>query len=139
MRYLIVLCLSLAMSIVASAAEFKIVANNATQISSLSRDELKAIFMKRNPRWKDGMDIAPVDQAASSPTRASFTQAIHGKPVAAIESFWQQQIFSGRQVPPITKASDDEVLAFVKANPGAIGYVSSAAPTGGVRVIAVAQ
>src|SRR5437762_2320172 len=139
MRYLVSLSLLLIVAAAASAAEFKIVANNATQFSSLSREELKAIFMKRSSRWKDGSDVTPVDQAAASPTRARFTQEVHGKPVAAIESFWQQQIFSGRQVPPITKASDDEVLAFVRATPGAIGYVSSTTPTGGVKVIAIVQ
>lgn len=139
MRAMIPLCLSLAIAAAASAAEFKIVANNATQVSSLSRDELKAIFMKRNGRWKDGVDIAPVDQPPSSPTRVSFTEAVHGKPVAAIESFWQQQIFSGRQVPPVTKASDDEVLAYVKTTPGAIGYVSNGTATGGVKVINIVQ
>ena len=35
------------------------------------------------------------------------------------------------------RASDDEVLAFVRATPGAIGYVSAGASTSGVKVITV--
>jgi len=41
-------------------------------------------------------------------------------------------------VPPPEKASDDEVLAFVRANPGGIGYVSSGAQVGaGIKVLEV--
>jgi hypothetical protein len=50
--------------------------------------------------------------------------------VSAVESYWQQAIFSGRSVPPLEKASDAEVLAFVRANPGAVGYVSGGADLG---------
>ena len=45
--------------------------------------------------------------------------------VQMIAEFWRQQIFSGRNVPPVEKASDAEVLDFVRGNPGAIGYVSA--------------
>ena len=44
---------------------------------------------------------------------------------------------SGKEVPPATKASDDDVIAFVKATPGGIGYVSAGASTAGVKVIDV--
>jgi ABC-type phosphate transport system substrate-binding protein len=50
--------------------------------------------------------------------------------------YWQQMIVSGRGVPP-AKTSDQDVLAYVKANPGAIGYVGADAPTEEVKVIAL--
>ena len=52
-------------------------------------------------------------------------------------SFWQQQIFAGKDVPPDTKASDADVIAFVSATPGAIGYVSAGAAVAGVKVVKV--
>jgi hypothetical protein len=55
-----------------------------------------------------------------------------------IAEFWRQQIFSGRNVPPVEKASDSEVLEFVRSNPGAIGYVSSStSPAPDVKVVVV--
>jgi hypothetical protein len=55
-----------------------------------------------------------------------------------VKSFWQRQIFSGSGVPPQERASDEEVLDFVRANPGAVGYVSSDTPNGaGVKVLEV--
>lgn len=60
-----------------------------------------------------------------------------GRPVTAVETFWQQQLFSGKELPPAVKASDDDVVAFVKAAPGGIGYVSAGANVVGVIVIDV--
>ena len=45
--------------------------------------------------------------------------------MSAVANYWQRQIFSGRGTPPPIKESDAEVIAFVAANPGAIGYVSA--------------
>ena len=80
----------------------------------------------------------PVDLSESAPAREAFSTAVHHKPVKAVRAYWQQQIFSGRDVPPPEKTSDEQVIAFVRATPGAIGYVSAAAPlTGGVRRVQV--
>ena len=51
--------------------------------------------------------------------------------ISAVESYWQQQIFAGKEVPPAAKPSDEEVLAYVRSTPGAIGYVSAGASTTG--------
>jgi hypothetical protein len=57
--------------------------------------------------------------------------------VSEVKSYWQQQIFSGRSVPPVEKASDAAVVKFVEATAGAVGYVAPDAPTGGLRVLKV--
>ena len=96
--------------------------------------------MKETGTWSDGQPVIPVDQTASSSTRHEFSNAIFGRDATAIKSHWQRQIFSGRGVPPPEKASDDEVLAFVRVNSGAIGYVSSDADVGsGVKVLEITK
>ena len=98
------------------------------------------IFMKKTSTWSDGHQALPVDQAASSSTRYGFSKVIFGRDVNAIKSYWQRQIFSGRGVPPPEKASDEEVLTFVRENSGAIGYVSSDADVGaGVKVLEIGK
>jgi ABC-type phosphate transport system substrate-binding protein len=77
--------------------------------------------------------VKPVDQAKSSAVRDAFSREILGKSVAAVEQYWTQAIFSGRAVPPVEKHSDADVLAYVRENPGAIGYVSASAPRDGVK------
>ena len=121
----------------ARAAEgFQVVVNAANPISSVPKDQLSRIFMKKAQKWENGQAIAPVDQDQASPVRAAFSKTVHGKPVSAVASYWQQQIFAGRDVPPAEKPSDTAVIAFVKANAGAVGYVSGNAPPE-VKVLAV--
>lgn len=118
------------------AEPFYIVANGANPVAALAREQVSKMFLKKVLKWEDGQAVVPVDREQSSAVRAAFSKAVHGKPVSAVASYWQQQIFSGRDVPPPEKTSDAAVLAFVRANPGAIGYLSGS-PPGDVKVIAL--
>ncbi|MEO7999154.1 MAG: phosphate ABC transporter substrate-binding protein [Gemmatimonadaceae bacterium] len=119
----------------ASAQEVKIVANSAVSASDITSDLASKIFLKQTSKFADGSAAVPVYQAKTAPARIAFDKAVLGKTVAAVETFWQGQIFSGKDTPPASKPSDDDVIAFVKSTPGGIGYVSSAAATAGVKVL----
>ena len=54
-----------------------------------------------------------------------------------MRSYWQQVIFSGRDVPPPELSGDGSVLEDVKIHAGAVGYVSGGASTAGAKVLAV--
>lgn len=114
----------------ASAQGFVVVVNAANPVASIKKDRANGLFLKRVTRWDDGSPVMPVNLDRTSATREAFSRAVHGKSVNAIESNWQQQIFAGRESPPAERRGDAEVLAFVRANPGAIGYVSEGAPLG---------
>ena len=119
------------------AAEYQVIvnANNPTDI--LTREQLGKMFLKKIVKWDTGIPILPVDQVPISPVRAAFTRIVHAKPASAIASYWQQQIFAGREVPPAEKAGDAAVIAFVKANPGAIGYISGGVTADGVKLLTI--
>jgi ABC-type phosphate transport system substrate-binding protein len=122
----------------AAEPEFKVVVNAANDTASVTKVQLSRCFMKQSNTWINGQTVMPVDLSANSPVREAFSIAVHDRDVNAVKSFWQRQIFSGRGVPPPEKGSDSEVLAFVRANPGAVGYVSAGASIGsGVRVLEV--
>ena len=117
------------------AEEYQIIVNASNPVKSLTADELSKLFVKKVVKWNNGVAVAPVDQVAKSATRAAFTAAVHGKEVSAIVAFWQQQIFSGGAIPPPEKATDAAVIAYVRSNAGAIGYISAGAAAEGVKVI----
>ncbi len=86
--------------------------------------------------WPDGTTVEPVEPPEKSRTRAYFlSDVMNGKSALALKAFWQKRVFSGRDTPPVEKASDEEVVAFVRANPGAIGYVAADARSDGVKVV----
>lgn len=121
----------------ALAQDFKVIVNSANSTSDLTTEQAAKLFLKQSTKFPNGTAAQPVDLAKASSVRAAFSKAVLGRPVSAVESYWQQQIFSGKDVPPSAKGSDDEVIAFVKSTPGAIGYVSGGASTAGVKVIDV--
>jgi ABC-type phosphate transport system substrate-binding protein len=120
----------------AAADSYKVVVNSANPVTSLEPREVSALFLRRTSRWSDGNPVLPVD-GPDSPARESFSKDVHGRKTAAVKSYWLQVIFSGRGVPPPEKASDKDVIAYVKAHPGAIGYVSAATATDDVKLLTV--
>ncbi len=112
---------------VVEAADFKVVVNASNPINSVTAKELSGYFLKKDLTWPDGQTVTAVDLSPDSPIRVEFTKTIHGKKISAIKSYWQRQIFQGKAVPPMERSTEAEVLAFVAAKPGAVGYVSSAA------------
>jgi ABC-type phosphate transport system substrate-binding protein len=142
-KIVFVAILAFAMSIVPTIAvgqSFNVVVNETNSTESMSKQALSKFFLKQTTTWINGIMAIPVDQAADSEIREAFSREIHGRDVTAIKSFWQRQIFSGRGVPPTERASDEEVIVFVQANPGAVGYVSVDAELGtGVKVLEIAD
>ena len=120
----------------AQATTFKVIVHPDLNVASLPVSAVSDVFMKKIDRWTNGVTIVPVDQSSGA-VRDDFSRVIHGKTANSIRQYWTQQIYSGHAVPPVQKRSDAEVVDYVKATPGAIGYVSETAPTDGVRVITV--
>lgn len=121
-----------------SAQTYVVVVNTANPATTMSKKALNDIFLKRTVRWNDGQPAAPVNLDRATAAREAFSRAIHGKGAAAVESYWQGQIFAGKETPPPTRGSDAEVLAFVRGKPTAIGYVSAGTPLGAdVRILRI--
>lgn len=119
---------------------FHVIVNRSNPTSSATRAEVSAIFMRRIRSWPAGLEIIAVDQRADKQLREQFSQSIHGKGVPFVKRYWQRLIFAGRGIPPVELGSDEEVVAFVGNNTGAIGYVDvRTALDGNVRVIAVTK
>lgn len=115
------------------SGSYKIIVNAANPVSSLSKDQVSKLFLKKVTKWDHGKSALPVD-LIDTPVRQKFSEEIHGKKVSAIKAYWQQKIFSGREVPPPEKASDEEVLSYVQANPDAIGYISGSAAVDNAKI-----
>jgi len=137
---LLTLIMRLLMIGVASAQEtvsFKVIVNPSNDTSSMTKEQLSDLFLKKITQWENGRKALPVDQVTSSPIREKFSKEIHEKSVTAINSYWRQKIFSGRDVPPPEKSSDADVLAYIAENADAVGYVSANAPVDKVKVLKI--
>ena len=95
------------------------------------------VFLKKITRWDGGKAIHPVDLPGSSVTRQLFSEQVIKRSVTAVRNYWQQRIFSGRDVPPPEVDSEKSVIKFVSTHAGAIGYVSCDMELSGVKSVAL--
>lgn len=122
---LLLALLAMSLSVPASLrAELVVVAHPESQVSELTRGELINIFMGRYRKLPSGIAALPVDLA---PLRAKFYRELVNKDMAEINSYWARLVFSGQAAPPLQLESEKDLLDYVRRNPGAIGFVDSAA------------
>ncbi len=137
LRLGLILAACLAAPLQGQQAGYVVVVNQANPVSSLARGEVSNLFLGKVTKWPDGSTVHPIDLPARSPVRAAFSREVHGKSVTSISAYWQQLIFSGRAVPPSEGASEGEIMAYVRSDRSAIGYVSAGPPPAGLKVIKV--
>lgn len=108
-------------------APVRIVAHPQVKGTQVPRATLSAIFLKQAPRWGDGVPVVPVDQSVKSQIRGQFSLRVLNQPLMDVQIYWHRKMSAGVFPPPV-KGSDEEVLSFVAATPGAIGYVAMSTP-----------
>jgi ABC-type phosphate transport system substrate-binding protein len=113
--------------VVGADQTFKVIVNPDVQGNQIPRHALSSIFLRSVQRWGDGRTVRPVDQSMRSPVREAFTQQVLAKRVEGLAYFWSERIRNGVTPPPV-KSSDADVIEYVAANEGAIGYVSVGTP-----------
>ena len=138
-RVIVVLIAALLASaaVLGESGSVQVIVNPANPLTSIDKTDVSRMFLKKLSRWPNGQPTQPVDLPEGSSVRAQFSSQILGKAVSAVSAYWQQQIFAGKELPPMTKASEAEIVAYVKANANAIGYVSTASVTHEVKVLAL--
>ncbi|WP_233080441.1 phosphate ABC transporter substrate-binding protein [Rheinheimera soli] len=102
--------------------------------ATLSQDDINKLFTGRAKSFTDGKAAEPVNLAEGVAIRADFDQKALGRSSSQMKAYWSKLVFTGKGTPPKEMASEQEVLDAVAKNPAAIGYVSAAAVTGGVKV-----
>jgi hypothetical protein len=120
-----------------TAPEFFVVVNARNPSSSVDREFLSDAFLKRTTRWSNGVAIRPADQRPDAPVRHAFSKVVLKRSVAAVRNYWQQRIFSGKDIPPPELESDAAVMHYVAKYEGGVGYVSSTATLEGVKVVSI--
>jgi ABC-type phosphate transport system substrate-binding protein len=116
---------------------YRIIVNPSVKGTQIPRATLNSIFLKQAPRWGDGTPVLPVDQSFRSRVRQSFANDVHQRPVMELHIFWNRRMATGVTPPPV-KQSDAEIVEYVAATPGAIGYVAAATPLpDSVREVAI--
>jgi ABC-type phosphate transport system substrate-binding protein len=127
----------LAPSAIAGDDAFKIIVNPNNSITSVDRDFLRDAYLKKTTEWGNGAALRPIDLTTRFPQRDRFTEDVVRKTPSQLKSYWNQQIFSGKGVPPPDADSVDDVIGYVIEHPGAVGYIPASADPGRTKVVRI--
>jgi ABC-type phosphate transport system substrate-binding protein len=131
------LLLALSTTVLGEARSYVVIVNPSNNIAGVDRDFLADAFLKKITAWQSGDVIHPVDLPGNSRVRRDFSEDVLHRSISEVKGYWQQRIFSGRDVPPPELDDDAAVVAYVLKNNGAVGYVSVGTPLNGARVVSV--
>jgi len=121
-RYIATVLLALLLPQLAHAADVVVISHPGTSITA---GDVSDIFLGEK-QFAGGTKLVPVDNAS---LQDSFLSKYLDMAKSKYSSAWTKKSFRDGLTPPAMKSGDAEVIDFVKRNPGAVGYVSSA-PSG---------
>ena len=98
---------------------------------SLSGDDIRNVYLGEK-QLAGSLKLVPV---SNSVIQNEFLAKVLQTDEPKYQARWIRKRFREGLTPPPTLASDAEVLSFVRATPGAIGYVSRSGEGAGVKVL----
>jgi hypothetical protein len=119
----------------ADGEAYKVIVHPSNPVTAVERAFVRDTFLKKATSWGHGPGLRPIDLGGAAPIRTRFSKEVLRKTRAQLRSYWNQQIFSGKGVPPPEATSVASAIAYVLDNPGAIAYVPADADVGRARVI----
>lgn len=136
-----VLFISILLSLLASnvfAADYSfIVAANSPMAtaSGVTKDLLGKLFLGKEKVFNGSGKIIIIERTDA--LKEIFHKDVTGMNADEVNKYWAKLVFTGKEVQPAEKNSDNDVIALIKGNQNAIGYINSSSVTAEVKVIPV--
>lgn len=118
-----------------SLAQIAIVAGAKSTASTLTREQVSALFLGKSTQLPGAGIPVLIDQLESVDARQIFYAKVTEKTPAQVKSIWSRLVFSGKGSPPKEVANSAEVKKLVNANPDAVGYIEKSAVDSTVKVL----
>jgi ABC-type phosphate transport system substrate-binding protein len=133
--YRLMLLVSL-MPLTVQATDLVVVVHQSSVIDSLSKDQIKMLYLGKNRKLNDDIVANIIDQPVKAPIREEFYLKTTNKTTAKSVRIWARYMFSGKGNPPKIVSGDAEVIAAISADPSsAIGYIRRENLSDAVKVV----
>ncbi len=119
-------------------AEVFFIANGSVDSSSLTRAQLKDIFLGVEVKWQNGQKIV-LATLKGLPVHKTFLKEYIKKNPSQFKNYWRKMIFTGKGSLPQPLQSENELIAYVAGTRGAVGYISSSIRPDSVKVISISD
>jgi len=118
------------------AQDVTIVVHRTVSVSQISETELRDIFTGARYRFSDGSRAIPV-LLKGGPAHEVFLHRHIGDTSDEFRARWRKAVFTGQGSMPKEFSSEEAMLTYIEATPGAIGYVSRAPANQTVKLLTV--
>jgi ABC-type phosphate transport system substrate-binding protein len=116
-------------------AETVVVVAASSEVSALSAEQARAIFLGKTTTMPSGTAAIPILQNDESVAHAQIREKVLKKSAGQLQSYWAQRIFSGKATPPKVADNDAEVKEYLAKTTGGIGYIDGSHVDGSVKVV----
>lgn len=115
-------------------ADAVIIVNKKLTEASVTKTDVKRIYLGRKQKWTDNSPIHPA-MLKGGAVHEDFLNEYIEKTAQTFSLFWKREIVSGTGLPPKSFDTEAELVNFVSTTDGAIGYISTDTPSNSVKVI----
>lgn len=115
----------------------EIVVNDSVNLSEISHQQIKSIYLGQQTHWPSGNLIKLYKLPSTHKTHNSFVKNTLGLYPYQFNRRWQKLVFSGFAVKPSEVIDEQELLDAIAKTPGAIGYIENKIIIEGVRYVAL--
>jgi ABC-type phosphate transport system substrate-binding protein len=102
-----------------------IIVNIQNPLISLSKGELKNIFIGNSINWHNNKKIQIVDYNSESDVREEFSNKYLNLTPSKVSMIWLKVTLSGKVTPPKIFYKEKDVIKYISENIGAIGYINN--------------
>lgn len=119
-----------------SAGDVLIITNKNMPETSISREDVKDIFIGKKTNWANDEAITFVI-LEDGQTHQLFLQNYVKRTPAQYSRFWKKQIFTGKGRKPKSFKTEEALIDYVADTDGAIGYISTESASSKVKVMSI--
>lgn len=124
------------LSVGTCAQDVVLVANKGVSVSQITEAQVRDIFTGARSRFGDGSRAIPV-VLKGGPVHEVFLRKHVGDTPDEFRVRWRKAVFTGQGAMLKEFSSEADLLQYVSATPGAIGYVSRVLEEGSVRILTI--
>lgn len=119
------------------AQETVVIVNNSVKESTLSKNDIKKIYLGKTDAWEDGSNVhlAYLDPI-STELGSKFFSDVVDVTFQKFSKIWIKKVFSGYGSKPAKFSEEKAIINFVSQNKGAIGFIKASSVTDAVKVAA---
>lgn len=114
------------------------IVNKSVQQDTLSKSEIKSIFLGDRLVWPNGEEIYLVTHR-NPDIQSEFAKTYIQKTESQFSRYWRAVMFSGKGMIPKAFSTNKEIIRFVTNTKGAIGYISPQIITKDIKNVTISD